>query len=189
MTPLFVCLDVQRVFVEPGPLYAPQAGQALLHGRRLLRLARDRRWQVAHCMLRHDAAPLRLSLDDARPVEGFEPTTRERVFERRELSAYAHPAFDQLASKCQRTGLVFIGLSASLTLLATLFDAFDRGHHGIVAVDALAAQRGDSADVDRHAAVSKDIASLLGFTLRSMSDTDAAVSALHAIGFQGGGSQ
>ncbi|MGE0828816.1 MAG: isochorismatase family protein [Hyphomonadaceae bacterium] len=178
MTPLFVCLDVQRAFVEPGDLYAPHAGQALLHGRRLLRLARERHWRIAHCLLRRSQEPLRLTPQGARPVEGFEPSTSEHVFERGELSAYRHPAFEQMVAKSQRAGVLFIGLSASLTFVATLLDGFERGHRGIVAADAMAAQEGRHADAQAHAAVSKDIADLLGFTLRTSSDADLAGRAL-----------
>jgi nicotinamidase-related amidase len=163
MARLLVCLDMQRAFLEPGPLNAPHAGDALIHSRRLLAVARNRRWTIAHCLLRRDADPLSIAHQGARPVHGFEPNTRELVFERNTLSAYGNADFARLMDHAG--GCVVAGLSASLTLLATAMDAFEHGHQLVLAADAIGAQGGSQASAQTHAAVATDIALLLGFAI------------------------
>lgn len=164
--PLFVCLDLQRVFVTAGPLFAPRAGSALLECRRLLDAARRQHWCVAHCFLARAEGPFTVTGADARPVEGFEPLKGESVLERQTLSAYGHCAFESLMQRSTPNVLV-AGLSASITLTATAVDAFDRGHVLSYAVEALAAQRGLLAEADDHEAVANDIGRLLGFNTRN----------------------
>lgn len=168
--PLLICLDVQRVFLEPGRFYTPNGARVLMHGRRLLDHARNERWQVAHCLLRPPAAPVAMNRQAARPVEGFEPLTREMVFERESLSAYGHPDFDRVVAKAEH-GAIVIGLSASLTFLATSIDAFERGQRLLLARDAMAAPAGIEAGAQSHEAVARDIARFLGF---SVGQPDAA---------------
>jgi isochorismate hydrolase len=167
--PILLCLDVQRAFVEAGPLHAPYAGDALLQCRRLLAVARQQRWTIAHCLLHAESALLSLRAGAARPVEGFEPLAREIVFERATLSAYGHDGFATLLNQ-SNAGVLVGGLSASLTFIATALDAFERGHRLIVAAPALAAQRGFIANAKSHAAVACDIAQMLGFSVVPVGD-------------------
>lgn len=160
--PLLLCLDVQRAFLEPGRFHAPNGPSALMHARRVLARAREQQWRIAHCLLRPFAAPASMSKDSARPVEGFEPLTREMVFERDSLSAYGHNDFHRLMESAE-AGALTIGLNASLSLLATSIDAFERGHRLILATDALASAAGIEAGADTHDSVARDIARFLGF--------------------------
>lgn len=98
----------------------------------------------------------------ARPIDGFEPRVREMVFERKTISAYGNRDFNDLMNEVDAGALV-TGLSASLTMLATTIDAFERGHRLIFASDALAAAPGCDADAAAHQAVAHDLARLLGF--------------------------
>lgn len=166
MGPLLVCLDIQRVFVRDGPLRAPNAAEALLQSTRLLQAARERGWEIAHCYLKRAGGPFSVIGQDARPVEGFEPRPREMVFERRSLSAYGHGTFRALMERTDGA-VVVAGLSASITFIATTFDAFDNGDSFLLASDALAGQGGHEASAGLHEAVARDIAALLGFTSRA----------------------
>jgi nicotinamidase-related amidase len=165
-SPLLVCLDLQRAFLMEGPLLAPHAGDALLHCRRLLNIARERRWTLAFCYLRRPAGAFSISGEAARPAEGFEPQSHEIVFERSSLSAYGHPAFHSLMERAD-FNVVIAGLSASITFVATVFDAFERGHRFVFAADALAGQMGLEAGAREHEAVARDIAGHLGFVAGS----------------------
>lgn len=171
--PTLVCLDIQRVFLRDGPLHAPNAGDALVHARRLLKAARDNHWEVAHCFVRCARGPFRVIGNDARPVEGFEPLAREMVFQRPSLSAYGDGAFRSLMERASGA-VVVAGLSASITFVATTFDAFDNGHQFLLAADAIAGQDGFEASAGQHEAVARDIASHLGFAAGAMRDANPA---------------
>lgn len=161
--PLLVCLDLQQGFLDEGPLQAPQAPRALIECARLLSFARARRWRIAHCYLHRDCEPFRIERRQARPIPGFQPRVDEPVIERTTLSGYGHKAFPSLVEEApSRTALVAC-LSASLTFMATAFDAFEHGHRFIVAAEALAGQAGLEADADQHEAVARDVAARLGF--------------------------
>jgi nicotinamidase-related amidase len=99
----------------------------------------------------------------ARPVDGFEPLVREKVFERQTLSAYGHFGFDRFMAEVAPSSVVVAGLSASITFMATAIDAFERQHRMVVLADALAGQSGREAHAGAHEAVSRDVASYLGF--------------------------
>lgn len=168
--PLFVCLDLQRAFVEPGPLRAPHAANALLESARLLALARRQRWTVVHCLLRRTEGAVSIVGEQALPVSGFTPRSSESVIERETLSAYGHPAFAALIEAAPHQTALVAGLSASVTFLATAIDAFERGHRLIIAADALAGQDGIEAPALEHQAVARDIAAQLGFPAARMQD-------------------
>lgn len=170
--PLLLCLDIQRGFLEPGLLHAPNAPRALVHGRRMLAHAREKRWRIAHCYLRAASGPASMSAHGARPIDGFEPHVREMVFERASLSAYGNRDFFELMDGV-KTGALVTGLSASLTLLATTIDAFEHGHRLIFAGDALAGARGGDADEGAHEAVARDVARFLGFYVGAADATPA----------------
>lgn len=180
--PLLVCLDLQRVFVRKGPLHAPHASAALVHCRRVLSAARARRWQVTHCYLKRQGGPLYFGSDDARPIEGFEPMRLEPVLERSTLSAYGHEAFHPLMDSGAGNGVLVIGLSASLTFVATAIDAFERGHRFVVAAEALAGQEGSEASAQEHESVARDIAAHLGFKTATIAEGPAEYLAAPALG-------
>lgn len=171
--PLLVCLDLQRAFLRQGPLQAPHAPAALLHCRRVLSAARARRWRVTHCYLKRDTGPLMLAAEDRRPIEGFEPLRLEPVLERTSLSAYGHQAFHDLMAGSASTGVLMVGLSASLTFVATAIDAFERGHSFVIAAEALAGQQGGEASAHEHESVARDIAAHLGFGSANIGDYDS----------------
>ena len=132
----------------------------------MLGYARRNRWPVAHSLFVRAGGPMRVSGRMACPVDGFEPLVREMVFERNTLSAYGHTAFADLMQR--RTGAILVvGLGASLTFMATAFDAFERGHRLIVVADALGGQQGVSACAEDHEAVALDVSRVLGFAVAS----------------------
>ena len=161
--PLLVCLDLQRAFIEDGPMRAPNAAAALLECGRLLSLARREHWSIAHCYLRSSVGPVRIEAGSALPVHGFEPRSLETVIERDTLSAYGHAAFKSLVQNAPFESALIAGLSASITFLATAFDAFREGHRFVLAADALAGQGGFEASASQHEAVARDVAAQLGF--------------------------
>lgn len=161
--PLLVCLDLQRAFVEPGPMHAPHAASALLECARLIAYARRRRWTIVHCLLQRADLPVQVWGEHALPVSGFAPRNYEPVIERAALSAYGNRAFATLLESAAHKTAVVAGLSASVTFMATAIDAFEHGHHLIVAADALAGQGGLEAMALDHQAVARDVAAQLGF--------------------------
>jgi nicotinamidase-related amidase len=161
--PLLVCLDLQRSFLEEGPLAAPRGALALVECARLISLARARRWAVVHCFLRRPSGNLRIERHEARPIAGFEPRRAEPVIERETLSAYGNDAFDALLEQAPGRSALIAGLSASVTFMATAFDAFERGHRFVLASEALASQAGFEASAEQHEAVARDVAARLGF--------------------------
>lgn len=167
MAPLLICLDLQQSFINEAALGAPNGPRALLESARLLAFARARRWSIAHCYLRRSAEPLRICARAALPIAGFEPRASEPVIERATLSAYGHEAFADLVEAAPHRCALIIGLSASLTFMATAFDAFERGHRFVVAIDALAAQSGEEADASSHEKVTRDVVAYLGFSAAS----------------------
>lgn len=155
--PLLLLLDVQR-----GLTHRPDriTANAIKLCGLLLSFARDRGWSIAHCYLQDGDA----LLGDYRPVQGFEPRTDEMVFLRSGLSAYSSLEFAELMDS-GRFEVLISGLSASLTLLATLFDAQRLGHRFSVADGAIASSHARVAGLEDHARVSADVAELLGMRL------------------------
>lgn len=162
-SPFLVCLDLQRSFLEAGPLAAPRGADALVECARLIAFARARRWTVVHCYLRRPSGNLRIERHEARPIAGFEPRRAEPVIERATLSAYGNEAFEALLENAPGRSALIAGLSASVTFMATAFDAFERGHRFVLASEALASQAGFEASVEQHEAVARDVAARLGF--------------------------
>ncbi len=171
--PLLVCLDLERSFVEDGPLRAPHCARALLECARILAFARARRWGVAHCYLQRFEEPF-CTGRQSRPIPGFEPRVRETVIQRRTFSAYGHPAFADLLEAAPGRSALVATLSASMTFVATAFDAFEHDHRLIVAAEAHAAQPGLNASADQHEAVARDIAARLGFPAMTRFAPDTA---------------
>lgn len=161
--PLLVCLDLQRIFIEDGPLRAPSGAEALLECARLLSHARRERWTIVHCFLRRAGGSMPIGAGQAMPIPGFEPQCSEVVIERTTLSAYGHTAFGRLLEGASKQSALVAGLSASITFMATAFDAFEHGHRFVVAADALAANAGFEASAAEHGAVVRDVAAQLGF--------------------------
>lgn len=161
--PLLVCLDLQQAFLADGSLWAPRGSEALLECGRLLALARRRRWSIAHCYLR--GGTLGVAGAEALPISGFAPRSHEAVFERSTLSAYGHRTFAGAVERAPHRCALIAGLSASVTFMATAFDAFEHGHRLVIAANALAAQTGSEASAEHHKAVAGDVAQLLGFAL------------------------
>lgn len=159
--PLLVCLDLQQAFLADGSLWTPNGSEVLLECGRLLALARRRRWTIAHCYLR--GGTLGVSGAEALPISGFTPRSHESVFERSTLSAYGHQTFADVVERAPHRCALIAGLSASLTFMATAFDAFEHKHRLVIAADALAAQSGSEASAEHHKAVAGDVAQLLGF--------------------------
>lgn len=80
-------------------------------------------------------------------IEGFEPRRSDMIFERDRSSCYASPEFEQVI----RDGgchFVLAGLAAESGCLATLVEAFHRGHRAILLRDAAASSPVGRFDAD-----------------------------------------
>lgn len=162
--PVLLLLDVQRFLLDTRFAHTPEAPSVLLECQRWLSIARQQKWLVAHSLLRAPSTPWgALTSSVAAPVPGFEPRHTDPVFERKTLSAYGHPAFFELIERAPLKSAVVASLSASVSYLATAFDAFRNGHRMVITQASLAGQSGREAHAHAHQTVATDVAELLGF--------------------------
>jgi len=123
-----VCLDLQREYVVPGrPRYAPTHTGVVLACRQVLDAARAGGWRVVHSQMRDDSlGPSTREMFGA-PIEGLRPRVTEPVFFRRELSAFANPAFAAELRGALGAEVFLIGFCLADTCLATALAAVDAG--------------------------------------------------------------
>ena len=150
-----LCIDMQRLFLEPGPWYA-EAGVAILPDiRRLLDHAPEsalftrfitaeraeavtgswqryyRRW---HEVTRSELGPGALGLHpDLAPY-----AAGTRVFDKTTHDAFDDAAFARHIETMQPSTLVLSGVETDVCVLATALSAVDFGYRTVIAVDAVA---------------------------------------------------
>ena len=156
-----LCIDMQRVFLEPGPWYAA-AGLTILPAiRRLLDHAPDRviftrfitaerpaaakgswrryyrRW---HAVTRHELAEGALDLypDLAPYAAGC------RVFDKTTHDAFDDAAFARHVETLEPSALVLSGVETDVCVLATAMSAVDLGYRTVIAVDAVTSSVAES---------------------------------------------
>lgn len=152
---LHVCIDMQRLFLEPGDWFCPQ-GPALLPAiARLIEAAPEaslftrfitplraadapgswrryyRRW---HAVTRAEAGAGPLELHPA--LAPF--AAPERVFDKTTHDAFDSPAFAGRLAAAKPSALVLSGVETDVCVLATALSAVDLGYRTVIAVDAVA---------------------------------------------------
>lgn len=120
-SPLLVCLDLERLFSEPGTEYfIPDVEQPLRVCERVLLHARRQRWRIAHCY-RSQKDPVA-----SRPIRGFEPHANEMIFRRAAPSPYSVAPFEREMERCAGAPAFLIGFASACQVLATVLDAVAR---------------------------------------------------------------
>ena len=156
-----ICIDMQRLFLEPGPWYAP-AGLAILPAiRRLLGHAPDRavftrfitarnassaagswqryytRWQA---VTRDELGDGALDLHpDLAPF-----AADGRVFDKATHDAFDDDAFARHIDTLGPSALVLSGVETDVCVLATAMSAVDLGYRTVIATDAVASSVAES---------------------------------------------
>lgn len=150
---LFVCIDMQRLFLEPGEWYCPAGLQILPAVTRLARRAGERclftrfitphsaeqapgRWRHYYRRWRsvtraeRGAAALELHPElAALPGRRFDKTTHD---------AFGSDEFSVFVAAADPPALVLFGIETDVCVLATALSAVDRGWRVVVVSDAVA---------------------------------------------------
>ncbi len=156
----FVCVDMQRLFLEPGPWFCP-AGLAILPacktlsavapGRSLFtRFVPARRPTEAQGAWRRYYAHWTAVTLDAAGTDAIglhadlAPfSAAGQVFDKTGYGAFGAPAFRDFITRQAPSALVIFGVETDVCVLATVLEAIDRGLRTIVPADAVAS--GDAA--------------------------------------------
>ncbi len=157
--PTLVLVDLQQEYLATQrALAVPEAEVAIKNCRLALAQARQFGIPVAFARLIGQSAFFNPATRFSRPIEGFEPSNADLVFERSKPSCYANDSF---AEVMEHAGGNFIlaGLAGESACLATAVDAFHRGHRFTFLSDASASHALDEMSAaDIHNAVKKVIA-------------------------------
>ena len=150
-----LCIDMQRLFLEPGPWHAPAGLDIIPAIRRLLDHAPERAVFTRFITARN---PSGAKGSWQRYYRRWHEVTRDELHEgaldlHRDLAAYAmagqvfdktaHDAFDDPAfarhmGQLAPNALVLSGLETDVCVLATAMSAVDLGYRTVIAVDAVA---------------------------------------------------
>ena len=152
---LHVCIDMQRIFLEPGPWYGPAGLEILPAVKRLLDHAPARacftRFITAvtpedaagswrrfyrhwHAVTQEEAGAEILDLHpDLAPY-----AAAGRVFDKPTHDAFDSPAFARHIAVEAPSALVLSGIETDVCVLATALSAVDLGHRTVIATDAVA---------------------------------------------------
>ena len=156
-----LCVDMQRLFLEPGPWYA-EAGAGILPAiRRLLdhapenalftRFITAERAEAAvgswRRYYRHWHAVTRDELGDA--ALGLHPdlapyAAGSRVFDKTTHDAFDDGAFARHMDSLKPSALVLSGVETDVCVLATAMSAVDLGYRTVIAVDAVTSSVAES---------------------------------------------
>lgn len=137
-SPTLILLDCQREHMRPTgvtPLDATDLVVARI--RKLLVTARNSGWDVMHSHFRTPAPAVSIGNAPHAPIDCLKPLAREPVFVRSALSAYSDQAFDRAVEQKTGSTCLIVGFSAPFSLLATAFDAAERGHRLFVVPEAV----------------------------------------------------
>ena len=159
---LHICIDMQRIFLEPGPWYA-EAGLALLpkieqlvHARNLptvfTRFITPSRateatgsWQTYykfwHLVTKAEAGEEWLALHPTLQKSA----KSENTFDKTTYDAFASGSFRSSIERAKPSALIFSGIETDVCVLATVLTALDLGFRTIIAEDAVT-----SSDLDSH---------------------------------------
>jgi nicotinamidase-related amidase len=159
LIPTLVLLDLQQEYIASPRLFSlREAETALENCRHALTHARRVGLPVAFLRMIGQSPFFNPVLSYSNWISGFEPLTSEMVFERSKPSCYANREFAHAMSE-GGGHFVLAGFSGEAGCLATVVDAFHRGHRVTYLADASA-----SHDLDRIAAptVHETVTQLIG---------------------------
>ena len=159
---LHICIDMQQIFLKPGPWYA-EAGLAVLPKIEQLVHARNLptvftrfitpstateaigSWQTYyefwHQVTKEEAGEECLALHPT--LQKFAKT--ENTFDKTTYDAFASGSFRSSIEKANPSALIFSGIDTDVCVLATVLTAVDLGIRTIIAKDAVT-----SSDLDSH---------------------------------------
>ena len=159
---LHICIDMQQIFLEPGPWYA-EAGLALLPKIEQLLQARNLptvftrfitpntateaigNWQtyykIWHQVTKEEAGEEWLALHPN--LQKFAKSAN--TFDKTSYDAFASGSFMSSVKRANPSALVFSGIETDVCVLATVLTAVDFGYRTIIAKDAVT-----SSDLDSH---------------------------------------
>jgi nicotinamidase-related amidase len=138
VVPMLVLVDLQQEYIATArALAVPGAAAALANCRAALAHARAKGFPVAFVRWLARSAFFNPATRFSRWIEGFEPFGSDMVFERDQPSCYASTSFDQVMTECGGN-FVLAGFAGEAACLATVVDAFNRGHRITFLADASA---------------------------------------------------
>ena len=151
---LHICIDMQQIFLEPGPWYA-EAGLALLPKIEQLVHARNLQtfftrfitpstateaigsWQTYyefwHQVTKEEAGEEWLALHPS--LQKFAKS--ENTFDKTTYDAFASGSFMSSIERANPSALIFSGIETDVCVLATVLTAVDFGYRTIIAKDAV----------------------------------------------------
>lgn len=136
-TPVVVFLDLQREYVTDGRAHALTRREPWWSNcMRLLDFSRDRGLPVAHFRQLRREPYFNRATPFADWIDEFRPLPHEMVFERSLPSCYSNESFATLLDSLSQPVFVLAGLTAESNCLATIFDAYHRGHRSLLVADA-----------------------------------------------------
>lgn len=145
--PLLVVVDIQREYIEHGrPMCLEQIETCLYRCSRVLRHAREQKWDIAHVMWRQKGRLFDEGQLFTELINGFHPHGSERVFVKSTASAYSNPQFAAMMDMREGAEAFLIGFQGPSGCLATLVDGFSRGHRLSFVADASLSPRTSEAD-------------------------------------------
>jgi len=156
-TPLVVFVDLQQEYVSDGRAHAltrrePWWSNSL----RLLDFARERGLPVAHFRQLRREPFFNRATPFAEWIEEFRPRPHEMVFERAQPSCYSNDSFTALLDSLSRPTFLLAGLTCESNCLATIFDAYHRGHRAALVADACGSRAlGDHSEAEVHDVVTE----------------------------------
>lgn len=156
-TPLVVFVDLQQEYVSDGRAHAlarrePWWSNSL----RLLEFARDRGLPVAHFRQLRREPFFNRATPFAEWIDEFRPRPHEMVFERSQPSCYSNDSFTALLDSLSRPMFLLAGLTCESNCLATIFDAYHRGHRTTLVADACGSRAlGDHGEAEVHDVVTE----------------------------------
>jgi nicotinamidase-related amidase len=138
VVPTLVLLDLQQEYIASPRLFAlPDVECALENCRAVLRHSRQAGLPVAFLRMVGRSPFFNPALSYSKWISGFEPVSSDMIFERNKPSCYASGEFANAMSE-GGGHFVLAGFSGEAACLATVMEAFHRGHHVTFLADASA---------------------------------------------------
>lgn len=135
--PIICFVDLQVEYVSAGRALGLRELEPWLDNcRRLLGFAREQRLPIAHFRQLRGGALLNPATGFAGWIEEFRPRPSEMVFERELPSCYAAAEFKAVMARGGEPTLIICGLTSGGACLATVLEAFHRGHSTCFVSDA-----------------------------------------------------
>ena len=118
--PTLIVIDIQKEYITPGrPFYLKGIEASLVNAKKVLELARCKKWDVVHVQHFRDVvdAPIfnRNALEFSGFVSGFEPKPGEQYFEKNIFSCYANPEFSAFVEARKAEPIYLIGYAAQVS--------------------------------------------------------------------------